>query len=153
MPVDIYQLLRQGDALQNRWLQPGDTLYVPDDKNQNVFVLGAVEKSGPVPMPNGRLTLAQALSTAGINGARHNQKNLRIIRSHSATRGELIVLDLEPVLRGEVMPYPLLEGDIIYVPRSAVGNWNQTLQEILPTLQTLSAVLQPFVQIQYLRDR
>lgn len=152
VPVDIYRLLSQGETNQNRWLRSGDILYVPDDKNQNVFVFGAVKKSGPVAMPNGRLMLAQALASAGVDGTTENSKHLRIIRSHSATRGELIVLDLEQVLRGQVMPYPLLEGDIIYVPRSAIGNWNQALSEILPSLQTISAILQPFVQIQYLKD-
>jgi polysaccharide export outer membrane protein len=44
-----------------------------------------------------------------------------------------------------------MEGDIVYAPRSGVGNWNQALQEILPSLQTISAVLEPFVQIQYLK--
>ncbi|MDT8421855.1 MAG: polysaccharide biosynthesis/export family protein [Desulfuromonadales bacterium] len=152
LPVDIFRLLRQGATEQNHWLKSGDTLYVPDDKNQNVFVFGAVKKPGPVAMPNGSLSLAQALSAAGIDGASDNEKNLRIIRSHSVTRGELIVLDLERVIRGEVMPYPLMEGDIVYVPRSAIGNWNQALSEMLPSLQTVSAVLQPFVQIQYLKD-
>jgi len=152
LPVDIYRLLRLGATEQNRWLRPGDTLYVPDDRNQNVFVFGAVQKPGAVPMPNGRLSLAQALSAAGIDGAGDNENQLRIIRSYSATRGELIVLDLERVLRGEVMPYPLMEGDIVYVPRSAVGNWNQALREMLPSLQTVSAILQPFVQVKFLKD-
>lgn len=152
MPIDIYRLLREGDMEQNHWLHPGDTLYVPDDKNQNVFIFGAVKKPGPVAMPNGVLNLAQALSSADIDGVGDNQRQLRIIRSHSPTRGELIVIDLEQVLRGEVMPFPLLEGDIIFVPRSAIGNWNQALQEILPSLQTISAILQPFVQIRYLED-
>lgn len=152
LPVDIYRLLQQGEMEQNRWLKSGDTLYVPDDKNQNVFVFGAVQKPGPVPMPNGRLMLAQALSAAGIDGTTENKNHLRIIRSHSATRGELIVLDLDQVLTGNTLPYSLMEGDIVYVPRSAVGNWNQALSEILPSLQTISAILQPFVQIQYLED-
>ena len=152
VPVDIARLLREGDAEQNSWLASGDTLYVPDDKNLNVFVFGAVKKPGPVSMPNGRLTLSQALSSAGLNGSRDNQKKLRIIRSHSTTRGELLVLDLGRVLRGEVLPYLLQEGDIIYVPHSAIGSWNQALGELLPSLQTVSALLQPFVQVQYLKE-
>jgi polysaccharide export outer membrane protein len=45
-----------------------------------------------------------------------------------------------------------MEGDIVYVPRSAVGNWNQALREMLPSLQTVSAILQPFVQVKFLKD-
>lgn len=151
-PVDLARLLKDGDMSQNVWLRTGDTIFVPDDRNQNVFVFGAVAKPGAVPMPNGQLTLPQALTAAGLGEMRAETRYIRIIRSLSTTRGELLVLDLDRVMRGEALPYPLYEGDIVYVPRSAIGNWNQALGEILPTLQATSAILQPFVQIKYLTD-
>ncbi len=62
------------------------------------------------------------------------------------------MVDLSRSLRGEALPFNLEEGDIIYVPRSGIGNWNQALSEMLPSLQAISAVLQPFVQIKFLRE-
>ena len=152
IPVDIYQLLREGSLQQNIWLQAGDTLYVPDNKNQNVFVFGAVNKPGPVPMPNGRLSLSQALASAGFGETRGTAAYIRIIRSLSATRGELIVVDQNLILHGEALPFSLAEGDIVYAPRSVIGNWNQALQDLLPSLQSVSAILQPFVSIKYLSE-
>lgn len=150
--VDLYRLLQEGTPEQNVWLRPGDTIFIPDDRNQNVFVFGAVAKPGPVAMPNGRLNLPQALASAGIGETRGQTEHIRIIRSLSPTRGELLVVDLGRIMRGDALPFPLLEGDIIYVPRSVVGNWNQAISEILPTLQAVSAILQPFVQIKFLTD-
>jgi polysaccharide biosynthesis/export protein len=152
VPVDIREIIEEGNDRQNVWLQAGDTIFVPDDRNQNVFVFGAVARPGPVPMPNGRLTLPQALAAAGLGEVRGNIEYVRIIRSISATRGELIVVDANLTMRGETLPYSLAEGDIVYVPRSAVGNWNQAIAEILPSLQAVSAILQPFVQIKFLTD-
>jgi len=152
LPVDLLDLLQNGVTANNVWLQGGDTIFVPDDRNQNVFVFGAVKKPGPVPMPNGNLTLAQALAGAGVEESRDDESRIRIIRSHSPTRGELMVVDVGQVLRGETLPFPLQQGDIIYVPRGVLGTWNQTLAELLPSLQTVSAILQPFVQIEYLRN-
>lgn len=152
LAVDLYALLNGGDQTQNVWLQPGDTIYVPDEKNLNVFVFGAVDKPGPVAMPNGQLPLPQALASAQIDDIRGHGGHIRIIRSHSAVRGELLVVDLEATLRGRKMPFQLREGDIIYVPRSRVGNWNEAIEEILPSLQAVSAMLNPFVQIEFLRD-
>ncbi len=152
VPVDLYRLLQEGAREQNVWLKPGDTIFVPDDRNQNVFVFGAVEKSGRVSMPNGRLTLTQALASAGLEGARYNPEQVRIIRSLSPTRGELIVVDVKKLIAGEALPFQLMEGDIVYMPRSAVGNWNQAIEEILPSLQLISSVLQPFVQIKFLTE-
>jgi polysaccharide export outer membrane protein len=152
LPIDIYQLLTDGEASQNVWLHPGDTIYVPDDRNQNVYVLGAVKKSGPVPMPNGQLTLSQALASAQVDGVNDNEQQVRIIRSYSPTRGALLVVDFEKIMRGQALPFPLMEGDIVYVPRSGIGNWNMAIKEILPSLQAISNVLQPFVQIKFLSD-
>jgi len=152
LPVDLNGILQEGDCRMNVWLQPGDTIFVPDDKNQNVFVFGAVKRPGPVAMPNGQLYLGQALSSAELNEIRGNIRHVRIIRSLSATRGQLLVVDLDQVLHGETLPFSLREGDIIYVPRSGVGNWNEALSELVPSLQAVSAVLQPFVQIKFLRE-
>lgn len=151
-PVDIYQLLTAGEPQQNVWLQAGDTIYVPDDRNQNVFVFGGVKKPGPVAMPNGRLRLDAALASAALDESGGDHRHVRIIRSHSPTRGQLLVIDLGRSLRGEALPFSLQEGDIIYVPRSGIGSWNQALSEMLPSLQAISAVLQPFVQVKFLRE-
>jgi polysaccharide biosynthesis/export protein len=151
VPTDIYEMLFKGDPRQNVWLKGGDTIYVPDNKLQNVFVLGAVKTPGPVPFTGAQMTLLQALSASGF-GEMSYDPHIRIIRSLSTTRGELIVVNLKKILDGEAMPMMLLDGDIIFIPRSRIGDWNVALNEILPSLQALSAVLQPFVQLKYLLD-
>jgi polysaccharide export outer membrane protein len=151
VPVDVYDLLRNGNPKHNVWLQAGDTIFIPDNTNLQVFVFGAVKKPGPVPMLQGGLNLAQAIGSAELRDTGYDFKHVRIIRSLSTTRGELLVIDFDKILRGEALPLPLMAGDIIYVPRSNLGAWNDAINEILPTLQAISAVLQPFVQIEYLR--
>lgn len=152
LPVDIYQLLKQGASNQNIALRRGDTLFVPDDKNQHVYVFGAVNRPGSVSMPNGELNLAQALASADLDESLSNTREIRIIRSLSQTRGELIVVNNDQAMSGNALAFNLLEGDIVYVPRSTIGNWNQVIQDILPSLQAVSAFLQPFVSIKYLQD-
>ncbi len=63
-----------------------------------------------------------------------------------------MVVDFDKILRGDAMPFPLQQGDIIYVPKSGLGTWNDAINEILPSLQAFSALLQPFVSIKYLSD-
>jgi polysaccharide export outer membrane protein len=151
-PVDINNLLNKGDQRHNVWLKPGDTIYIPDSKNRLVFVFGAVKKGGPVAMPPGGLTLPQAIATAELRDTGHDFRYIRIIRSLSTTRGELMVIDFDKILRGEAMPLILQQGDIVFVPKSGLGNWNDAINEILPSLQAFSALLQPFVSIKYLSD-
>lgn len=151
-PVDIFALLTNGDQRQNVWLRSGDTVYLPDKSLQQVFVFGSVKKSGPVQMLNGELTLAQAIATVELRDTGYDLGHVRIIRSHSATRGELLVVDFERTMRGQALPFALQDGDIVYVPRSSFGSWNDAIAEMLPSLQVISAILQPFVSIKYLSE-
>ena len=150
LPIDFSDLLVNGDSRQNVYLKGGDTIYLPDNRNQVVFIFGAVKKPGLVPMPPAGLNLAQAIASAELRDAGFDFHHVRIIRSLSATRGELIVVDYEQVLRGEALPMQLVEGDIVYVPKSNFGTWNDVIADILPSLQTVSAILQPFVSIKFL---
>jgi len=149
-PVDIYELLANGDQRQNVWLHPGDAIYLPDKASQQVFVFGSVKKAGPVPMNNGQLNLTQAMAAADPNFAGGDPIRIRIIRSISPTRGELLVVDYDKIMRGEALGFALAEGDVVYVPRTALGSWNDAIAEILPTLSAISSLLQPYVTLKYL---
>lgn len=148
--VDLADLLTNGDARQNIWLKGGDSIYVPDTRNQQVFVFGAVKKAGPLQMPPSGMNLLQAISGADLRDTGYDITHIRVIRSISATRGELLVVNLDKSIRGEALPFQLQEGDIIFVPKSSFGTWNDAIAEMLPSLQTVSAILQPFVSIKYL---
>ncbi len=152
LPVDIYQLLNYNDAKQNVQLRSGDAIYVPGNEDQQVFVFGQVKKPGAVNMDNGRLNLVQALSSAGLGDKPYDDEHIRIIRSLTPTRGQLLVVDLGMMANGYALPMPLMDGDIVYVPKTRMGGWNEELQELLPSLQAIGATLQPFVQMKYLLD-
>src|SRR5512133_803580 len=151
-PVDIYSLILDGRIEQNVWLKPGDTLFIPDNRTQNVFVFGAVTKPGPIPMAQGRMHLLEALAVAAPPSVGSDIKNVRIIRSLTTTSGELLVVDVEKIRRGETLSFQLMAGDVVYVPKDIFGTWNDALAELLPTLQAISALMQPFVTIKYLTN-
>lgn len=156
LPIDFLRLVREGDLSQNIKLQTGDVIMIPDNASEQAFVFGGSVGSNPaggaVPFINGRLTLLQALARAGFGFRERVQAKLsevRIIRSQG-DRGELFVVDAERILSGEAAPFELVPGDIVFVPTTALTDWNQALEQLLPSLQTVSGLLTPFVQIKYL---
>ncbi len=151
--IDIYELMHKNELVQNIQLRSGDTIYVPDNSDLRVYVFGAVSKPGVVPMFNGRLNLIQALTQASVDKVKpYNHEQIRIIRSLSPTKGQLMVVDLGQIMEGLAMPMSLMDGDIIYVPKTPMGGWNEAIGELLPSLQLIAGILQPFVQINYLKD-
>jgi polysaccharide export outer membrane protein len=152
LPINFYRLLREGDLRQNIRLHTGDTVFVPDNTNEVVFVFGANIKGSAVPLVNGRLNLIQALSAAGFNYTDHSMgkfESVRIIRSEG-DRGQFIVVNAEKILNGKAPPFMLVAGDIVFVPETAWTKWNQILNQILPSLQVIANLLSPFVQLKYL---
>jgi polysaccharide export outer membrane protein len=152
LPVDLYQLLIQGDLTQNILLASGDTLVIPSSANENAFVFGAVTKPGAVLFTSGHLDLLQALSLAGLDLTSYTNAQLsavRIIRAGGRS-AEFFVVNAAMIMNGQATSFDLRPGDIIFVPPTAVATWNQALLQLLPSLQTISAVLNPFVSIQYL---
>lgn len=129
---------------------PWSVIEIADYRIKQVFIFGAVKKPGPVPMPQVGLNLAQAIAASDLRDAYYDLNHVRIIRSLTATEGELIVIDFEKVLQGDALPFPLRDGDIVYVPKNGFGNWNDTIAELMPSLQVFSAVLSPFVSMKYL---
>jgi polysaccharide export outer membrane protein len=152
LPVDIYQLLYNNDLRQNIQLRQGDAIYVPGNEAQQVFVLGTVNKPGAVPMVNGRLNLIQALSAAGLDGKPYDEQHVRLIRTLSPTHGQLMIVDLGKIMNGAALPMPLQDGDIVFVPKTAMGGWNEVISELLPTFQLMGAVVSPFLWADALSD-
>jgi len=151
LPVDVYELLMNADQTQNVWLKPGDTIFMPDKKNQNVVVFG----QGPgisIPLPDTGMNILQAVGIAGLKKVAFHGQQVHLIRSLSPTRGQLMIVDIEAILAGEAMPLSLCDGDVIYIPKAGITSWNEAISEILPSLQAFGAILSPFVQLKYLFD-
>ena len=158
LPVNFLRLVREGDLTQNLKLRSGDVIMVPDNTSERAYVFGGAAGSNPrggtVSFVNGQLSLLQALAQIGFGTTEHVQAKLSetyVIRSE-ADRGELFVIDAEQLMQGEAADFALAPGDVVYVPPTWVTSWNQVLAQLIPTLQTISGVLNPFVQIKYLQQ-
>jgi polysaccharide export outer membrane protein len=156
LPVDFRRLVLEGDLMQNIRLKTGDVVVVPDHQNDQAFVFGGLSANGPnggsVPFMSGRLNLLQALARAGFGENeffRGRLSAVRVIRSEG-DHGELFIVDAMAILRGEAAPFELAPGDVVYVPPTALASWDDGLNALLPFLQTVAGVLQPFVQLKYL---
>ncbi|WP_312283839.1 polysaccharide biosynthesis/export family protein [Candidatus Igneacidithiobacillus taiwanensis] len=152
LPVNFQKLILAGDLQQNIPLKTGDAIVIPSVSTMRAYVFGAVDKPGPVPFVNGRLSLLQALSDAGMNTASLTNARLsdiRIIRSEGAT-GQFYVVNARRILEGKATPFYLKSGDIIFVPQTTISSWNQAIQLLLPSLQAINQLLNPFVSIKFL---
>jgi polysaccharide export outer membrane protein len=152
LPVDLHALLLDGDLSQNILLASNDVIVIPSSLSENAYLFGAVGKPGAVQFNAGALSLLQALSSAGLDLTNYTDakmSRIHIIRSHGKS-AEFIIVDATLIMQGKAAPFALEPGDIVFVPPTAFATWNEVLAQILPSLQTISDVLNPFVSIRYL---
>jgi polysaccharide export outer membrane protein len=155
LPIDFQRLVRDGDLKHNIPMRTGDVVVIPDNASEQAYVFGGVTGDGGrgvVRFVNGRLDILQALSQAGFGFQERSEGVLsetHVIRS-AGDKGTLFVVDVERILSGDAANFHLAPGDIIFVPTTWVTDWNNALRRLLPSLQTISGLLSPFVQIKYL---
>ena len=138
LPVNFHRLLNEGDLSQNIYLQPDDFVYVPAVTARNIYVLGAVTQSRPLPYVEG-MTVAAAI--AGAYGTMPDAylPHVAVVRG-SLSEPEIIIVDYRKVICGEGTDIALQPHDIVYVPLSPYRYLERYAKVILNTFVSASAI-------------
>jgi len=119
--VDLIKLLDEGDMSENIRLESGDTVYIPPDTKLDqsatkVYVQGEVKKPGVFEYQPGLTALAACIMAGGFDkfAAPNRAKVIR----QSKNGPEIIKLNLDDVISGELPDLPLKPGDRIHIPES-----------------------------------
>ena len=126
------------DEEENIMIERTDIIYVPKLEDRYVYILGAVKKPGRYPFDEEqKLTASQALALGGRITARANERQVLILRQSPENDPIIIALDMKAVFEPKNYddPYdhiprdPILQpGDIVFVPRSNIGNLDRFAQ-------------------------
>jgi polysaccharide export outer membrane protein len=132
LPIDFEALLRKGNATMNIPLINGDYIFIPSAMNQEVYIIGEVEKQGYFGYkPN--MTAGRLLAHAeGIKNSAGDE--ILIIRGN-LQHPKVYSVSRSAILNGEIRDFRLQPNDIIYVPKGILGKWNAILSEIMPTIE------------------
>lgn len=137
--LDLQRVLTTGDQAHNPELQGGDIVIVPGaaQLTKKVVVLGEV-KNPDVYLLAENATLLEAIGRAG--GLRESalRDDLRLIRAGNGGP-EMFSVNYERITRAGDLKQnlPLRSNDILYVPRSFLGDLNDVLAKVEPLLNIL----------------
>jgi polysaccharide export outer membrane protein len=152
--VNLYRYVQEGDISQDFIMDAGDLVFVPErvtGEGRQVFLLGEVNRPGPIPIfPS--MTLSQLIGQAGgwTDSARFAEA--RVIRGN-LNNPEVISVDLARlVLQGDRRIDQILRpNDIVFIPRTPIGDWNSLMAQLKPTLEIISLSLQPPILFESIR--
>ena len=120
-------------------LKPSDQLYVSSkletQKDNRVFVLGEVQRTGVVDMVDGKLSLIDALAVSGgLDAANASARLVYVIRNTNKERIDVFHLDAKNAMAFAMADrFDLNAHDVVYVDASDLATWNRIVNLILPT--------------------
>lgn len=134
--INLHKLYIKGDMTQNLPLKNGDTIFIPEDTKNKIYVLGEVLRPSMYTLKE-NMTALQAVSMAG--GPVPDRGKLRgtmVIRGNPANPEKIKVDISKMIAKGDLgQDIGLMPGDMVYVPKSN----KPTLQEIGGILQAVSS--------------
>jgi protein involved in polysaccharide export with SLBB domain len=140
--LNLYNALFRGDVSDNIVLDHGDIITVPELPTyaERVYVFGQVKTEGILRYRDSN-DLLTAIALAGGTTPVAVKTDIKIIREYRERQGKPIILsaNLDEILKqGDLSQnIPLKDGDVVYVPRSVIGDVNEFIAVITPSLNFL----------------
>lgn len=138
--VDLNRLTAINGSSNNWILKDGDVVYVPNNNESRIFVLGQVNAPGAYNMIDGAMTLREAVGNARGMSQGSNPAYTYIIRNY-LHQPSIFTLNLRsPDALNLAGDFSLKPGDIVFVSTSALHDFNTVLSQFTPTLLTAVSI-------------
>jgi len=140
--INLLQAMFYGDETQNPVLEDGDVITVPPEPYfaDRVYVLGQVAAVGILRLRDAPDLLA-AIAMAGGFTTTAIKTDIKIIREFRERQGKPIIISAnynKIVYQGDLSQnVKLKSGDVIYVPRTTIGDINEFIINTTPLLNYL----------------
>lgn len=139
--VDLEGFLSAGIQQNNPVLLAGDIVTVPRRLASEAFLLGQVQRPATIDLSLEPVTLTQALTRqGGIDELRADARGVFVFRAHETS---MKVFQLETNSPGGLLlgtRFVLEPQDVVYVTRSPLSQWNDTISSLLPSVRAISVV-------------
>jgi polysaccharide export outer membrane protein len=134
--VDVKGLLGQGSAMADMRLRRNDTIFVPNDQDRFVSILGEVNHPGAIQLKHNSTLPSMIAEAGGITEKAGNNPEIMIIDPATGTKRPIRYKDLlTPTGALEVSLKP---GEVVYIPRGGMAKTGYVLQQLSPLTTALT---------------
>lgn len=131
LAVDLCKLIKEGDMSQNIVMRGGDKVYIAPTNAASLMVMGEVGCEKVIALPNGFVSLRQALAEAGGIPYTGDKSYIQVIRGNICNP-KIYTLSWEHVIHLPNDSLLLMPGDIVYVASKPITEWNRFISQLLP---------------------
>lgn len=139
--VDLTGFLEAGYSGNNPVLINGDVVNVPRSEAEEAYIMGEVAQPDVVNLAGDSVNLTQALARqGGLRGVRADARGIFVFRT---VAGTMTVYQLDISLPTGLLlgtQFVLQPDDVIYVVRSPLTRWNDTISRLLPSVAATTSL-------------
>lgn len=132
LPIDLHQLINQGDMSQNIVMRGGDKIFIASPNDALAMLMGEVYQPGPVALPYGYISLREALVSVGGIPFTGDKRHIQVIRGNLPCP-KIYCLAWEHIIHLPNDSLLIMPGDTIYVSAKPITEWNRFIEQLLPT--------------------
>ncbi|MBI3450710.1 MAG: polysaccharide biosynthesis/export family protein [Acidobacteria bacterium] len=134
--VDFARMVR-GDISLNVPVQNGDVVYVPEAAERYIYVVGEVRNQTAVETTIPVSILNVITRAGGVETVTAKSKEIAVLRG-GLKDPKVAVVNYKRLVEGDLSQNILVRpGDIVYVPTTALGKYNQFIEQVLRSLTFL----------------
>jgi len=141
--ANLFRAVFQQSEDDNPILQDGDFIFVPSLAmgTRKVYVLGEVNQPGVVTIYDS-MTLVEALARCGGIGRRGDLKEIVVLKRTTTGTADIRIANVKALYKEGALSedIALSPGDIVYVPKGAIGTMQDIFSIISPALQTIESL-------------
>ncbi len=140
LKLNLFNAILRGETGQDVVLDGGDVIYIPliTKEDNRVYIFGEVDKPGVYAFSGSEMRLLDVVSQAGGVTIFAHEDSTKIVRG-DPTRPEVISSDLKKLMEegDQTQNVALANGDLVFVPRSSIGNVALFVKRIQPFMKLI----------------
>ncbi len=152
--VDLFAVYKGQDSLSSQPLLGGDTIYLKDNRQNRVFVVGEVNRQAAIYIPASGLSLADALNDrdiGGLNQQTANAENIYVFRGGIAIGESKNGSAAQAVAQPDIFhlnvksadalliadQFQLQPRDVVFASAAPLVSYSRTAALIIPSISAL----------------
>lgn len=140
IPINFQRAISTGLLPDNILLHKGDYVYIAGSDDSMVYLIGDVKKPSRQ-LWSKNLGLLEILANVGWVNETHWSH--AIILRGGISNPKVYKVDLDGILTGKKSNVYLASGDIVYLPKDNISEYNVFVRKLLPTGQLINLLTMP----------
>lgn len=144
LPVNFTEALIKGNQKHNVRIFPNDIVYIAKKEDSRVIIMGEVNIPRVMNWTN-TLTVSEVIAYAGGLKPEYWGTLLILRKPKDPGKGSLDVykVDVNDLLAGRCKDFLVASGDILYIPKDSMSEYNMFVNKLMPTAQFINLLISP----------